>query len=179
MILKKPIGKETGYFGLHAIAEEFAILLEEKEVYLAGYGYPEFEMKDEEEENKNSGFELWKERGRIVEIEEKKGIIHCQISSCPGLRGSGVFYQKDANTFDVIGVHVGRYEASGAEICWISKEKFQQIHKWREEATREKYEAIIHGKCCENGVRELDFYDKLEQTGLDRLIKYPLNDLED
>ena len=60
LILKKPIGKETGYFGLHAIAEEYAILLEEKKVYLAGYGYPEFEMKDEEEKNKSSGFELWK-----------------------------------------------------------------------------------------------------------------------
>ena len=43
LILKKSMGQETGYFGLHAVAAGEEGLLEDKEIYVRGY--PEIEMK--------------------------------------------------------------------------------------------------------------------------------------
>ena len=122
LILKKSTGTESGYFGLHAVAANHALILEEKEIYARGY--PEVKMKEEN----SVRFEQREEMGRIIEFGGKKGLFYHTCSSSPGLDGSAVYYkQKDSNKSYVIGVQVGEYK-DYIKACWITNEKWQKIY---------------------------------------------------
>ena len=180
LLLKKPIGKDIGYFGLYAVAAEHAKLLEDKEIYIAGY--PEIEMEGgegEEKKKRSSRFEFWEDRGRIIGIDGKKGIIHSQISTYPGFDGSGILSKERGGMIFVIGVYVERNEDSG-EICWITQEKLKQILRWRVGSFKEKYKAIIQSKDCATVIKDLNFRGvPMTETGIKTILKYRLNDLEE
>ena len=133
------MGQETGYFGLHAVAAGEEGLLEDKEIYVRGY--PEIEMKEENLVR----FEQWETKGRVVELDGKKGLFYHSSNAYPGLDGSAVYYRNDKNSFCVIGVHVDNNKDT-SKACWITKEEWQKFYR------REKCESIIQSKNDENDI---------------------------
>ena len=167
--LKKPIGNETGYFGLHAVAAEHSRSLKDKEVYVVGY--PEVDMKAEGQIR----FEQWGEKGRIIEFESKKGVIHYQIPNYSGLSGSVVFYKKEKNQFYVVGVHIGENKAS-----WLTKEKMLQLYQRLEQSTRDKHENLLRSRNSDCVIKKLELSNKkLTPTRMNILLSYRLNSLEE
>ena len=156
LVLKKPIGTQTGYFGVCAVADPK--ILVERDIYIAGY--PEFRLQEEEhKENENARqFEQWQQEGKITEYDEKKGLIHYQLdipAVAGGLIGSGIFCKQGKNQYYVVGVHVGT-NGNSNKACLITKEKFGQLYKWVERRNEEIFEAAIQGKDDRCSIKRLN-----------------------
>src|SRR5690606_38621088 len=74
IILKKQIGREIGYFGMHALAAD-TTLIQTKEISVVGY--PREIIKAESQEK----FEQFEENGKIVALDSQQGLIHYSTDS--------------------------------------------------------------------------------------------------
>ena len=172
VILKKPISRETGYFGLHAVLPSLRKLLRTDEMMVVGY-------PAHTEKEKNEGkFEQWGEKGTIIDFDEEKELIHCKFNvETAGLTGSGIFYKRTElgkDKFYVIGVYLG-----DNSVCWITMKKFQQLQTWITETSDKKLKELLQNRCDEDYIKMLDFSNKaLGTTGVSFLLEWNLKSLE-
>lgn len=173
LILKKQIGRETGYFGVHAESDEK--ILRKKRVFVAGY--PENSTKEKESDQR---FELWKATAKITEVRE--GLIHYTKTetSADGEAGSGLFYQDNNFNVFVVGVHIGSTENSNIA-WWITKEIFLELHEWIKLVKAKKLEKIVQNQLDED-LRYVELRNQpyfREKIDINQLLEYKLVGLEE
>ena len=178
MILKTPIGIQTGYCWLRAVSAEYVNeLLKDKVVSLVGY--PAVESMKEKSE---ICFEQWRERGIIQKIEEKTGFIHYDVKAGPSQGGGCVFYENLIRyERNVIGVHVGQEKDSGLA-CMITTDRFEELLQWIHayELKKKKFKEIIQSKDDKEGViKKLLLSGKHLGAELNLLAEYRLSGLEE
>lgn len=169
MILRKPIGYETGYFGLQIVTpKKWANYLSSKEIRTVGYRKNEL----------TGNFEQWEEKRKIITFPEEGGLIRYQTNTDFSQTGGGVFYEDDEedSQFYVIGVHTGGNGSSNMP-CWITIDRYKQLRRWIKESRKKKAEAIIQGK---GDIKKLNLENKYRgEVGLQVLLEMRLNGLED
>ena len=173
LVLKRPIGKATGYLGLNAVATKHTYLLEEKEIFIMGYN----EISKEGKETGGS-FEQWEKKARTNKLEEgERKLIQY---NCGGLIDNGVLYFRENDEFFVIGMHIMRNENSNLASL-ITKEQYQYLCKLITDAKMQKIDHIFQTKEDEYGIlKSLNLKRRyLRQWGLEALLEYKLNSLED
>ena len=181
LILKTPIGRETGYCGVRAIsAKHSAELL--KSAVISVVRYPAVERMKEGNE---ICFEQRRERRIIHNLEQKTGLIQYDIPVSLRQSGGTVFNEEKVGSlhrkFFVIGVHVGQDKDSSDLACMITKERFEELYHWINEIKREKFEKVTQSKDDKEGViKKLQLIDKfLGPEELSLLTEYRLRGLEE
>ncbi len=122
LILKEPIGEETGYFGLACLAPEE---IKSKQINVTGY-------PGDKVASQPNIYEMWGMEGEASHIDESQNYIHYLIDTGTGQSGSGVWYQEEENYY-VCGVHVsGTHFVNTATL--LTRTMYQQIHMWLQKA---------------------------------------------
>ena len=138
LFLKVAVGIETGFFGLHIASEE---LLKSRQISVVGY--PGDKLADKE-----GMLEQWGEKTIVDSFDHKNEHISYHVNASLGQSGSGVIYEDDKGDFYVIGVHLNKgHHLSSA--CWLTKDRFDLIHKWTKYPRREKQEKILEALLSE------------------------------
>ena len=129
LVLSKPVGNQTGYFGLHVAPH---VLFKHKELSIVGY-------PADKVSGKPGSYEQWSTRVKTWwseddERNQGKGLLQYKDLCTPGQDGAGIYYyDNDNNEYCVIGVHT-RNLISDAEIqtraVQITKDRFRQIQQW-------------------------------------------------
>lgn len=168
VILKKPIGRETGYFGLHLLREQEITMLKSKKVFIVGYAKSQMQGQ----------LEQWKTKGKILDYNVEKELIHCNLVA-NGQSGGGVFY-KDSQRY-VLGIYLGgnNFNEERSSVCLVTIRKFQQIYYWIQQAKRQKLEEILQGKDDENYITKLNFRGILGPINVKLLSECGLSGLEE
>ena len=173
MILRKSIGSETGYLGLHAVASKHTYLHEDREVFVMGY-----HGISKEGQESDACFELWREKGRTSELsgEEKRLIQY----TCRSPTDNGILCIRENDTFSVIGAHLARIENSNLA-CLITKEDFQSLYQLVKDTKWKRINDIIQSQEDKNGILKTLTLDchYLKQCGLDAFLEYKLDYLQD
>ena len=123
IILNENIGKETGYLNLKVYDEE-----EDGNNEFYNCGYPLNRTTDN-----NTVFYQYENHGKLIQTDEKKGIIVSGIQSSYGQSGAGLFFTKN-NKYYVIGVHVASsFDDTLFYATMINKKRYEQIQNWLKE----------------------------------------------
>ena len=172
MILKKPVGNETGYIGLHAVEAEHTYLLEDQDIFVAGYNRIN---------GKSEGIcEQLGDKGRTSELKELKGKKELIYYTCPSTITNGALCIQEKDEFHVIGMHVGKNENSDLA-CLITREKYQYFYQQIKEFKWKSIEQILQSKADKEGIlKKLNLGpNSLSQLGLEVFLEYKLNALEE
>jgi len=161
LILKKPIGEVTGYFGLVCLEPEE---IKQKRINVTGY-------PGDKVASKPNTYQMWGMEGAASHIEQDQGLINYMINTGAGQSGSGVWY-REGEDYYVIGVHVlGTYFVNKATL--LTRAMYQQIHMWIEHVGFKDLLGQLEGpKILELSNQEID------AKCLFILIKYNLDNLE-
>lgn len=173
LILKKRIGKETGYLGLYSPKESGIPRLFELDISVVGY--PNYHLEGEE-----NTFEQWGEEGEVFSISSQGRFIRYSVTrSAAHYTGCGVYYTKQSGTSYVIGVHCGG--AVGYNMARvITEDKFHELREGIKKARRKKLEEILQSKCDDEYIEELNLkHESLGLSGLEILLGYQFNGLEE
>ena len=120
LILKEPIGYETGYFGLACLEPEELV---HKVIHLYGYPYDKVASKP-------NTYEMWGTKGMIADINIDRGAITYFIETSSGQDGSGIWYQ-EGEDFYVCGVHVqGLRGLLARRATLLTRAILEQIYQW-------------------------------------------------
>ena len=125
IVLSEKIGKELGFFNLKIFDET----LIDEDFFIAGYPL-------NRSEDNNETFVLYEAKGKITNITKDKGIIIHSIKSSYGQSGSPLcYYDKNNNTYNVIGIQVASNAMNDDEFyaTMITKKRYNQIQKWLKE----------------------------------------------
>ena len=124
IILNENIGKETGFLNQKIFSEE-----EDGKNIFYNCGYPLNRTT-----NNNTVFYQYEDKGNLIKVEEKKGVIVSGIKSSYGQSGAGLFFMKD-NKYYVIGVHVASsFDDTLFYATMINKKRYEQIQNWIKDA---------------------------------------------
>jgi len=127
LILKEPIGDQTGYFGLACLESE-----EIKSKIINVTGYPADKVA-----SKRNTYEMWGMEGIAAHIDEDRGHINYLIDVEAGQGGSGVWYQEGEDYY-VCGVHVlGSHFVNKATL--LTRSVYKQIYQWLHEGSNVKW----------------------------------------
>ena len=170
LVLKKPIGRETGYVGLHFILPMTSNFNGSIDTFVAGY------PADPNKETNEGNFEQWVEKVKIREFDLAKGLIQYQNTVVStGQAGSGVIYKDPENQlYYVIGVHISETSA-----CLLDKKKSQEIVDWIDEARSKKLEEILQGRDDDGCVKIMGLAKMpIGMAGMNLLVRCGLSALE-
>ncbi|OJW53854.1 MAG: hypothetical protein BGO67_07105 [Alphaproteobacteria bacterium 41-28] len=124
IVLDKPLGKETGYFGLGILPfYELANL----DINIASYPI--------DTRNEPEHYKLRKKQGKIIGVSDDT--LYHDIETFPGDSGSSIWYKEGDNYF-IIGIHHGaREEGFGLQ---LTKSRYKEINDWIEQFNQERLE---------------------------------------
>jgi len=161
LILKKPIGEITGYFGLACLGSEE---LKQKRINITGY-------PGDKVASKPGIYEMWGMEGSASYVDRDQSEIQYLIDTDVGQSGSGIWYQ-EGDEYYVCGVHV-RGDTSVNQGTLLTREIYQQIHDWIQKA-------VVKDSLLMLGDRKrLEFSDyQIDTECLSLLLKYNLDDLQ-
>jgi len=161
LILKRPIGEVTGYFGLACLESE-----EIKTKRINVTGYPSDKVA-----SKPNVYEMWGMGGEASHVDQNRGIINYLIDTESGQSGSGVWYQ-EGEEYYVCGVHVAGTQFVNTATL-LTRAMYKQIHTWVEQVGFREFLFQMKGS------KELKFEDQEINTEcLSILVQYELGDLE-
>lgn len=123
IILKERIGDIIGWVDLKVFNQ--VLIDKEKDYYISGYPLNKTNKS-------NDIFYQYEATGKIIALNNKKGMITTNIKSSYGQSGSGLcYYNTKDNKWNVVGVHVAS-SISDDEFysIMITQERFEIIEKW-------------------------------------------------
>lgn len=163
LILKEPIGKITGYFGLACLETEE---LRGKRINVTGYPADKVSAKPA------YTYEVWGMEGEIGYIDQDRGYIKYLIDAGSGQEGSGVWYQEGKDYY-VCGVHVGDVSQIVNKATLLTRDIYEQIYNWLSQDTNSKWLFTLEV------IEKLEFEDfPIDTEHLSFLVEYDMFDLK-
>lgn len=121
LILKMPIGREAGYFGLYLEPTTDDDLFEEKEFSFFGFAGGQSQEVNEGE------LKQIEEKAMIFDFTQKNELIRYHVPADPECQiGTAVVYTGPRGQFHVAGVHI-RGSQKTKTGSWITERKFKQF----------------------------------------------------
>jgi len=125
LILKEPVGEETGYFGLVCPKPE-----ELRGKVINVTGYPRDKVK-----SKPSTYEMWEMEGPAAYVDRQRGLMQYPIDTAGGQSGSGVWY-REGEDYYVCGIHQGG-NLTFNQATLLTKGIYEQIHTWLQQIPKQ------------------------------------------
>jgi len=160
LILKEPIGEQTGYFGLACLEPEE---IKSKTINVTGYPVDKVASKP-------NTYEMWRMEGTACHVDQDRDLISYLIDTGVGQNGSGVWYQEGEDYY-VCGVHVlGTHFVNKATL--LTRSVYKQIYQWMHEGSNDRWLLSF------DSIKKLEFQDfQIDTECLSLLAQYNLENL--